>query len=60
MSVKLCVKLNKNGNSLRMTVPTAALWVLKWKEGDILELNIKEGNLVVSKTRPEDYTYGVY
>ena len=49
MGITIRVKLNKNGNSMKMTVPVPVLWVLQWEKGDILELDVNESTLLVKK-----------
>lgn len=49
MGISIRVKMNKNGNSMKMTIPVPVLWVLGWEKGDILELDVKKSTLLVKK-----------
>ena len=50
MPLTIRVKLNRVGNSLKMTVPVEILRALNWKEGDLLELGLTDHHMTVSKT----------
>ncbi len=49
MPIKLKVKLSKVGNSLKLTVPKPALWALGWESGDVLEVDVVDKQLIVTK-----------
>lgn len=54
----ILVKVVRIGNSLRMTIPRAVARVLDLKEGDSLEVGLKDGMIIVKKadTSPERIT----
>ncbi len=43
-------RLTKIGNSVRMTIPMHLLRALNWKEGDIVDVGIKKGSMIVSNS----------
>lgn len=47
--MKLRVKLGRGGNSLRITIPSEVIESMGLKEGDVMELDVKEGVLYVNK-----------
>jgi len=47
--VKLKVKINKMGNSVRMTIPRPILDALGWEPGDEIEVDAVDGKLVAEK-----------
>ena len=46
------VKIAKMGNSIRMTIPKPVLDALNWKDGDWVEVGIKEESMIVKKAEP--------
>lgn len=49
VDMKLKVILGRGGNSLRITIPKDIIEVLDLKEGDVLELDAKDGVLYANK-----------
>ena len=47
--MKLKVKLGKGGNSLRITIPKEVLEAMNLKEGDTLELDVRDNILFANK-----------
>jgi antitoxin component of MazEF toxin-antitoxin module len=53
MPLTIRVKLNKVGNSLKITVPVEILRALNWKEGDLLELGLDDHHMIVTREKKE-------
>jgi AbrB family looped-hinge helix DNA binding protein len=47
--MKLKVILGRGGNSLRITIPKDIIETLDLKEGDVMELDVKDGILYANK-----------
>ena len=43
------VKIAKMGNSLRMTIPVPVARTLNLKDGDTVEIGVKDGAMIVKK-----------
>jgi len=49
LALTIEVKIAKMGNSLRMTIPVPVARVLNLKDGDTVEVGVKDGIMVVKK-----------
>ncbi len=49
MTLTIPVKIAKMGNSLRMTIPVPVARTLNFRDGDMLEVGVKEGLMIVRK-----------
>ena len=49
MPLTIRVKLSRQGNSLRMSVPKPVLDALGWNEGDYLDVGLNDGSMIVKK-----------
>jgi AbrB family looped-hinge helix DNA binding protein len=50
MSLTIPVKVVKIGNSLRMTIPKPVAMKLGIQKGDVLEVGLTNGSMIVNKT----------
>jgi antitoxin component of MazEF toxin-antitoxin module len=50
MPLTIQVKLNRVGNSLKITVPIEVLRALKWQAGDTLEIGLTDSIMTVKKS----------
>lgn len=51
MALTIEVKIAKMGNSLRMTIPVPVARVLELKDGDIVEVGVLDGAMIVKRTQ---------
>ena len=51
MPLTIKVKMSKMGNSMRMTIPKPVLDALGWNEGDLLDVGITNGSMIVKKAQ---------
>jgi len=54
MPLTIQVKLNRVGNSLKMTIPKEVARALNWKSGDILEIGLDNSHMTVKKTEMKE------
>ena len=50
MSLTIPVKVVKIGNSLRMTIPKPVAMALGIQAGDVLEVGLTDGSMIVKRT----------
>jgi antitoxin component of MazEF toxin-antitoxin module len=51
LALTIEVKIAKMGNSLRMTIPVPVARVLELKDGDIVEVGVLDGAMIVKRTQ---------
>jgi bifunctional DNA-binding transcriptional regulator/antitoxin component of YhaV-PrlF toxin-antitoxin module len=47
-------KVVKIGHSFRLTIPTEIVEVLEYKEGDVMEISVIAGQMVVKKVEKKE------
>lgn len=47
--MKIKARIKKIGNNLVMTMPKSAIWVTGFSEGEILEIDVKGDNMIISR-----------
>lgn len=45
------MKLNRVGNSLKITIPVEVLRALKWQRGDTLSVDVTDSQMIVKKAK---------